>query len=320
MNEIRPPSAVLTPLDEDFAAAVIAGLSQAQKSLPCRYFYDARGSELFEEITELAEYYPTRTELAILRAHAGELAQRVAPGSVLVEFGSGSSRKTEVLLDAMPGLAAYVAIDVSVSALEGARERLEARYPGLCVITRVGDFRMALDLPAELAGAPRLGFFPGSTIGNLTRDEAVGLMGDMGRSLGAGARLVIGADLRKDVARLLAAYDDARGVTAAFNLNLLTRINRELGADFDLSGFAHEAFFDPNESRIEMRLVSLRAQQVHVLGRGFSFGAQERIHTENSHKYTVEDFEALARRAGWLPFALWRDPQHLFSVHELIAP
>ena len=320
MNEIRPPSAVLTPLDEDFAAAVIAGLSQAQKSLPCRYFYDARGSELFEEITELAEYYPTRTELAILRAHAGELAQRVAPGSVLVEFGSGSSRKTEVLLDAMPGLAAYVAIDVSVSALEGARERLEARYPGLCVITRVGDFRMALDLPAELAGAPRLGFFPGSTIGNLTRDEAVGLMGDMGRSLGAGARLVIGADLRKDVARLLAAYDDARGVTAAFNLNLLTRINRELGADFDLSGFAHEAFFDPNESRIEMRLVSLRAQQVHVLGRGFSFGAQERIHTENSHKYTVEDFEALARRAGWLPFALWRDPHHLFSVHELIAP
>ena len=320
MNEIRPPSAVLTPLDEDFAAAVIAGLSQAQKSLPCRYFYDARGSELFEEITELAEYYPTRTELAILRAHAGELAQRVAPGSVLVEFGSGSSRKTEVLLDAMPGLAAYVAIDVSVSALEGARERLEARYPGLCVITRVGDFRMPLDLPAELAGAPRLGFFPGSTIGNLTREEAVGLMGDMGRSLGAGARLVIGADLRKDVARLLAAYDDASGVTAAFNLNLLTRINRELGADFDLSGFAHEAFFDPDESRIEMRLVSLRAQEVHVLGRGFSFGAQERIHTENSHKYTVEDFEALARRAGWLPFALWRDPQHLFSVHELIAP
>jgi dimethylhistidine N-methyltransferase len=225
-----------------------------------------------------------------------------------------------VLLDAMPDLAAYVAIDVSDSALEGARARLEARYPGLCVITRVGDFRMPLDLPQELAGAPRLGFFPGSTIGNLTREEAVGLMGDMGRSLGAGARLVIGADLRKDEARLLAAYDDARGVTAAFNLNLLTRINRELGADFDLAAFAHEAFFDPVESRIEMRLVSLRAQDVRVLGRGFSFGAHERIHTENSHKYTVEDFEALARRAGWLPFALWRDPQHLFSVHELIAP
>ena len=320
MNDIQPPLAAVIPLDEEFAAAVIAGLSQAQKSLPCRYFYDARGSELFEEITELAEYYPTRTELAILRAHAAELAQRVAPGSVLVEFGSGSSRKTEVLLDAMPGLAAYVAIDVSESALEGARERLEARYPRLRVITRVGDFRMPLGLPEELAGAPRLGFFPGSTIGNLTREEAVGLMRDMGRSLGAGARLVIGADLRKDVARLLAAYDDARGVTAAFNLNLLTRINRELGADFDLAAFAHEAFFDPDESRIEMRLVSLRAQQVRVLGRGFSFGAQERIHTENSHKYTVEDFEALARRAGWLPFALWRDPQHLFSVHELIAP
>ncbi len=320
MNEVQSPPAAMTPLDEEFAAAVIAGLSRPQKSLPCRYFYDARGSELFEEITELDEYYPTRTELAILRAHVGELAQRVAPGSVLVEFGSGSSRKTEVLLDAMPDLAAYVAIDVSDSALEGARARLEARYSRLRVITRVGDFRMPLDLPQDLAGASRLGFFPGSTIGNLTREEAVGLMGDMGRSLGPGARLVIGADLRKDVARLLAAYDDARGVTAAFNLNLLTRINRELGADFDLASFAHEAFFDPDESRIEMRLVSLRAQDVRVLGRSFSFCAQERIHTENSHKYTVEDFEALARRAGWLPFALWRDPLHLFSVHELIAP
>ena len=320
MNEVQPPPAALAPLDEEFAAAVVDGLSQTHKSLPCRYFYDARGSELFEEITELDEYYPTRTELAILREHAGELAQRVAPGSVLVEFGSGSSRKTEILLDAIPDLGAYVAIDVSETALEGARERLAARYPALRVITRVGDFRMKLDLPEDLAQAPRLGFFPGSTIGNLVREEAVALMRDMAVSLGSQARLVIGADLRKDVARLLAAYDDARGVTAAFNLNLLTRINRELGADFDLSGFAHEAHFDSDESRIEMRLVSLRAQEAHVLGRCFSFGARERIHTENSHKYTVEDFLALARRAGWSPFALWRDPAHLFSVHELIAP
>jgi dimethylhistidine N-methyltransferase len=243
----------------------------------------------------------------------------VAPGGVLVEFGSGSSRKTEILLDAMPDLAAYVAIDVSESALEGARERLAARYPNLRVITRVGDFRMPLDLPTELADAPRLGFFPGSTIGNLVREEAVGLMRDMASTLGAQARLVIGVDLRKDVARLLAAYDDAKGVTAAFNLNLLTRINRELGADFDLSGFAHEAHFDPDESRIEMRLVSLWPQQVRILGRSFRFAPQERIHTENSHKYTVEDFLALARRAGWSPVALWRDPAHLFSVHELIA-
>jgi dimethylhistidine N-methyltransferase len=319
MNEVQPPQSALAPLDEEFAAAVIEGLSQAQKSLPCRYFYDARGSELFEEITDLDEYYPTRTELAILREHAGELARRVAPGGVLVEFGSGSSRKTEILLDAMPDLAAYVAIDVSESALEGARERLAARYPNLRVITRVGDFRMPLDLPTELADAPRLGFFPGSTIGNLVREEAVGLMRDMASTLGAQARLVIGVDLRKDVARLLAAYDDAKGVTAAFNLNLLTRINRELGADFDLSGFAHEAHFDPDESRIEMRLVSLWPQQVRILGRSFRFAPQERIHTENSHKYTVEDFLALARRAGWSPVALWRDPAHLFSVHELIA-
>ena len=319
MNEVQPPQSALAPLDEEFAAAVIEGLSQAHKSLPCRYFYDARGSALFEEITDLDEYYPTRTELAILREHAGELARRAAPGGVLVEFGSGSSRKTEILLDAMPELAAYVAIDVSESALEGARERLAARYPNLRVITRVGDFRMPLDLPTELADAPRLGFFPGSTIGNLVREEAVGLMRDMASTLGAQARLVIGVDLRKDVARLLAAYDDAKGVTAAFNLNLLTRINRELGADFDLSGFAHEAHFDPDESRIEMRLVSRWPQQVRILGRSFCFAPQERIHTENSHKYMVEDFLALARRAGWSPVALWRDPAHLFSVHELIA-
>ena len=182
MNGRRSLRAELAPLDEEFAAEVLAGLSREPKSLPCRYFYDARGSELFEEITELAEYYPTRAELAILRDHAGEIAARVAPGAVLVEFGSGSSRKTEILLDAMPGLAAYVAIDVSACALEGARSRLEARYPRLRVITRTGDFRMPLDLPAELAKAPRLGFFPGSTIGNLTREEAVGLMVDMRRA------------------------------------------------------------------------------------------------------------------------------------------
>ncbi len=320
MNGRRSLRAELAPLDEEFGAEVLAGLSREPKSLPCRYFYDARGSELFEEITELAEYYPTRAELAILRDHAGEIAARVAPGAVLVEFGSGSSRKTEILLDAMPGLAAYVAIDVSACALEGARSRLEARYPRLRVITRTGDFRMPLDLPAELAKAPRLGFFPGSTIGNLTREEAVGLMVDMRRALGKEPRLLIGADLRKDEALLLPAYNDARGVTAAFNLNLLARINRELGADFDLSGFRHEAIFDARQSRIEMRLVSLRGQEARVLGRRFVFAAQERIHTEYSHKYTVLDFQVLARRAGWSPVAVWRDAELLFSVHELIAP
>ena len=320
MNGRRSLRAELAPLDEEFGAEVLAGLSREPKSLPCRYFYDARGSELFEEITELAEYYPTRAELAILRDHAGEIAARVAPGAVLVEFGSGSSRKTEILLDAMPGLAAYVAIDVSACALEGARSRLEARYPRLRVITRTGDFRMPLDLPAELAKAPRLGFFPGSTIGNLTREEAVGLMVDMRRALGKEPRLLIGADLRKNEALLLPAYNDARGVTAAFNLNLLARINRELGADFDLSGFRHEAIFDARQSRIEMRLVSLRGQEARVLGRRFVFAAQERIHTEYSHKYTVLDFQVLARRAGWSPVAVWRDAELLFSVHELIAP
>ena len=321
MNEVP----VVSPkseanVDADFAAAVIAGLSQPARSLPCRYFYDARGSDLFEEITRLEEYYPTRTEIGILRARADALAARTPDGTVLVEFGSGSSRKTEILLDAMPGLAAYIAIDVSPAALTGARERLAGRYPTLHVITVEGDFRAQLDLPDELLRAPKLGFFPGSTIGNLTRMDAVGLLRDMAGTLGRGARLIIGADLRKDVPRLLAAYDDSRGVTAAFNLNLLARINRELGGDFLIEGFAHEAFFDPVESRIEMRLVSRRYQEVHILGHRFAFQEGERIHTENSHKYTIEDFRALAASAGWQSSAVWCDPEHLFSVHELEVP
>ena len=307
------------PIDTEFATAVLAGLSQGAKCLPCRYFYDARGSDLFEQITELDEYYPTRTEIGILHARVQEIAARTPRGAVLVEFGSGSSRKSEILLDAMPDLAAYVAIDVSAAALKGARERLATRYPDLRVLTVEGDFRAPLGLSDQLARAPKLGFFPGSTIGNLTREEAAGLLGDMATTLGHGARLVIGADLRKDVRRLLSAYDDARGVTAAFNLNLLVRINRELGGDFDLDGFAHEAFFDPMESRIEMRLVSRRAQTVHVLGQRFAFAECERIHTENSHKYTVEDFQSLARRAGWQGLAVWCDPEHLFRVHVLEA-
>ena len=184
----------------------------------------------------------------------------------------------------------------------------------------MGDFRVPLGLPAALAEAPKLGFFPGSTIGNLVREEAVGLLQDMRHTLGVCGRLVVGADLRKDVRRLLSAYDDAQGVTAAFNLNLLARINHELGGDFDLGGFVHEAYFDPVESRIEMRLVSRRAQEAHILGQRFSFREGEHIHTENSHKYTIEDFRALAASAGWQSSAVWCDPEHLFSVHELEVP
>jgi len=302
----------------EFAADVIAGLSQPRKSLSCRWLYDARGSALFEDITELPEYYPTRTETLILRAHADEIAARTKAGSILVEYGSGSSRKTEILLSAIQALAAYVPIDVSDAALEEAKERLAERMPGLRVFPVVGDFLAEIDLPKDLSQRPRLGFFPGSTIGNLTRGAAADLLRTMGERLGSSSRLVVGVDLIKDPALLVPAYDDAQGVTAAFNLNLLTRINRELDGDFDLAQFRHEAIWNADESRIEMHLLSLRAQRVHILDKTFEFDADERVHTENSHKYSPDDFTALTRRAGYRTLDRWTDEQKLFSVHDLV--
>ncbi len=311
-----------TSFDDDvsgFAADVLQGLDAAQKTLPCQYLYDARGSELFEAITDLPEYYPTRTEIGILEASVVDIVAETPSGSVLVEFGSGSSRKTEILLAALDKLAAYVPIDVSASALADARSRLAQRFPQLRVEPVIGDFRDPLVLPADLAVRPRMGFFPGSTIGNFRPGEAALLLGGMAAALGAGGRLIIGVDLRKATARLLPAYDDAAGVTAAFNKNLLTRANRELGADFDLDGFRHEARFNGTESRIEMHLVSERAQTVRLLGRSFAFRPGESIHTENSHKYTVDAFQALARGAGWIPRRVWMDAAGLFSVHEIVV-
>ncbi len=307
--------------DEDgsFAEATLAGLTASPKTLPCRFFYDARGSELFEQITAVPEYYPTRTEAAILERCAGAIAAETPRGAVLVEFGSGSSRKTEILLTALDALKAYVPIDVSPSALEEARERLSLRFPALDVHPVVGDFRADLALPADLEHRPRLGFFPGSTIGNFAPDEAADLLRGMAASLGETGRLVLGVDLRKDPARLIPAYNDASGVTAAFNLNLLTRANRELGADFDLGAFEHEAIFNAGKSRIEMHLVSKRPQTVSLLGRRFEFRRGESIHTENSHKYSIADFGDMARGAGWTPRRVWTDDQQLFSVHELVV-
>ncbi len=305
-------------VDRDFAAAVFEGLAAAPKSLPCRYLYDARGSDLFEQITAVEEYYPTRTETAILQARVSEIAARTAPGSVLVEFGSGSSKKTEILLERLQGLAAYAPIDVSESALEDARERLSRRFPSLRIAPILGDFADEPSLPNDLAGAPRLGFFPGSTIGNLTHESAVKLLRHMGRTLGTGSRLILGVDLKKDTRRLIEAYDDRRGVTAAFNLNLLIRINRELGGDFDVGFFRHQAVYNPDFGRMEMHLVSLRPQQAHILGRAFRFEADETIHTENSYKYSLEQFRALAARAGWRALDSWRDADNLFSVHDLV--
>jgi dimethylhistidine N-methyltransferase len=305
--------------DTDFASALIAGLSGRSKSIPCRFFYDAEGSRLFERITELPEYYPTRTEIGILRAHATEIASLAPRGAVLVEFGSGSSTKTEILLEAAPHLRAYVPIDISPTALEEARTRIEARFPNLSVSPLVGDFSHPLRLPRDLTRGPLVGFFPGSTIGNLTQKNAVALLASMRAILGDGSTLIIGADLRKHVRRLIAAYDDAEGVTAAFNLNILRRANRELGADFDLYAFGHLATYDVRHGRIDMHLVSRFDQTVTVLGRRFRFFEGERIHTEHSHKYDIDGFHTLVQQAGWLPGAVWTDPDRLFSVHVLAA-
>ena len=302
----------------DFGPAVIEGLSRPQKSLPCRFFYDARGSDLFEQITDVPEYYPTRTEAAILEACAGEIAAHTPPGSVLIEFGSGSSRKTEILIAALSSLAAYMPIDVSASALEDAVARLGLRFPMLRVLPLAGDFLARILLPHSLARRPRLGFFPGSTIGNFAPDDASDLLRGMARSLESGGRLIVGVDLRKDLRKLVPAYNDAAGITAQFNLNLLVRANRELHSNFDVDAFAHDAIFNDDESRIEMHLVSRKAQRVDVLGHSFDFAAGERIHTENSYKYSVEKFQALAQTAGWTPRRVWTDADALFSVHELV--
>jgi dimethylhistidine N-methyltransferase len=304
-------------VDSDFASALFDGLSAPAKSIPCRFLYDAAGSALFEKITALPEYYPTRTETEILRDRACEIACETPPGSVLIEFGSGSSLKTELLLAEMRDLYAYIPIDISDAALRGAQARIEERFPDLRVLPLRGDFAQPIPMPPDVVGRPRLGFFPGSTIGNLENPIAIKLLANMAQMLGENGRLVIGADLKKDERQLVSAYDDAAGVTAAFNLNLLKRANRELGADFDVGQFDHLAEYDSNRDRIEIFLVSQAEQTVEVLGRRFRFAAGERVHTEHSHKYDIEGFHALAARAGWRPVHVWTDEDRLFSVHTL---
>jgi dimethylhistidine N-methyltransferase len=302
----------------EFAEAVLKGLSAPRKRLPCQYFYDAEGSRLFEEITQLEEYYPTRTETAILRQNADAMARPSGRNAVLVEFGSGSSRKTELMLAALETPHAYVPVDVSDSALEDAARRLERRFPDLEVMPVHASFCDALRLPARVAGHRKLGFFPGSTIGNFDPPDAGRLLMHFARILGPGSRLIVGVDLDKDTRRLVPAYDDAQGVTARFNLNLLVRINRELGGEFDLARFQHRAIYDRHLKRIEMHLVSRARQSVRLLGRSFEFAAGETIHTENSYKYSVEQFRALAKGAGWRPAQVWMDARRDFSVHELV--
>jgi len=319
MRDTASSSTAAEQLDTDFASSLLTGLTAPQKSIPCRFLYDAAGSALFERITALPEYYPTRTETRILRERAAEIARDAAPGNVLIEFGSGSSTKTELLLAEMHELYAYVPVDISASALTDAQARIKKRFPQLRVLPVCGDFSQPLALPAAIEGKPRLGFFPGSTIGNLTDAAAIKLLANMADILGSGARLIIGADLKKDVRRLLRAYDDEEGVTAAFNLNLLKRANRELDADFDVGQFDHLAVYNEGKGRVELYLVSLADQTVNLSGERISFAAGERIHTEHSHKYDIEGFQVLAARAGWRPHEVWTDEEVLFSVHVLEA-
>ena len=299
---------------EDFRQAVLAGLGSLPRAIPAKFLYDARGSALFDAICEQPEYYPTRTETQILRACADDIARLAGPGCALVEYGSGSSVKTRLLLDAMSDLHAYVPIDISRQHLGATARRLREDYPWLRVEPVAADY-MALDaLPPEINGARRIGFFPGSTIGNLTPEEAVLFLRRARRLLRSDGALILGVDLKKDPQRLHDAYNDAAGVTAQFTLNLLRRMNRELEANFDLSAFAHEAFYNEAAGRIEIYVRSLRDQTVTVAGRRFTFAEGERVHTEYSYKYDDTDIAVLARRGGFSIAHTWADPDRLFAV------
>lgn len=301
----------------EFRSAVLEGLGRSPRAIPAKFLYDARGSSLFDAICELPEYYLTRTETAILADCAPDIARLAGPGCVLVEFGSGSSVKSRLLLEAMLDLEAYVPIDISRHHLDATAARLRRDYPKLRVEPVSADY-MALDaLPGTVNGARRIGFFPGSTIGNLTPQEATAFLRRARKLLRDDGALVLGVDLKKDAQRLHDAYNDAAGVTAAFTLNLLRRMNRELDADFDLAGFVHEAFYNPGEGRIEIFFRSLRDQSVTVAGTRFAFAAGDRVHTEYSYKYDDAGIAALARSGGFKIARTWTDPDRLFAVTYL---
>ena len=309
----------LAPEEESFRECVLEGLSRRDKGIPCRFLYDERGSALFEDICAQPEYYPTRTETAILADAAPEIAAFMGVGCRLIEFGSGASRKVRLLLASLDKPAAYVAIEISREALQHAADALAASFPGLPVVAVCADYMRPLELP-DLPGRDegrRLGFFPGSTIGNLDPAAAVGFLAGCRRVIGRDGAMLIGVDLKKDAARLNAAYNDAQGVTAAFSLNLLTRINRELEGDFSLDRFTHDASYNARAGKVEIFIRSEADQIVTVSGRRFRFARGERIHTEDSWKYTMREFQQLAMRAGYRPARSWTDSDELFGVHLL---
>jgi dimethylhistidine N-methyltransferase len=305
---------------DDVAGLALAGLTAPRKTLPPKLFYDAEGVRLFEAITRLPEYYLTRTERALLTGIAPEIVALVPQGAALVEYGASDEAKARLLLDAQgAAFAAYVPIDVATGALDALCQRLAVASPSLAVHPVSADFLQPLALPQSVQAMERFGFFPGSTIGNLDPEAARDFLREVRCTLGAGSWLIVGADVRKDASLLVPAYDDAAGVTAAFNLNLLRRLNREAGADFVLADFAHRALWNDVESRIEMHLVSRKHQSVHVGGVRIAFEAGETIHTENSYKHSVAALQSLARGAGWTPARCWTDAAGLFAIHALRA-
>jgi dimethylhistidine N-methyltransferase len=301
-----------------FAGDVIDNLSQRPKRLSPKYFYDATGSELFEQITLLPEYYPTRTELGILRDRASEIAAIIPEGAALVEFGAGATTKVRLLLEQC-AFGAYVPVDISGDFLKAQADALRKDFPALSIYPVAADFTAPFALPDEVKAMPKVGFFPGSTLGNFEPHEACAFLRSAREILGQGAQMVIGVDLEKDERVLYHAYNDAAGVTARFNLNVMVRINRELGGNFDTDAFMHRAIYNRDRHRIEMHLISKKAQTVRVLGRSFSFRAGESIHTESSYKYSLERFKALAQGSGWTPRESWTDAAGMFSVHALVA-
>ncbi len=308
------------PQLSSFEQEILAGLAASPKSLEPKFFYDVEGSRLFEQICEVPEYYPTRTEMAILETYADAIKKQVGDNAVLIEFGSGNSQKIRLLLDKlMPD--AYLAIEISREQLLVACAELSELYPHLPITAICADYSLPLDLPVieSAHDARRVAFFPGSTIGNFTPESALQFLTNIRQAVGANGGLLIGVDMKKDQEVLNAAYNDQAGVTAAFNLNLLRRINQELGADFDLVSFKHHAFYNEAMGRIEMHLVNQRKQRVRIKDRMFRFEEGESIHTENSYKYTVEEFRSLARQAGFGAGAVWVDRDQLFSVHYLDA-
>jgi dimethylhistidine N-methyltransferase len=302
-----------TLADPAFRADVLRGFEMRPRAIPARWFYDRRGSELFEAITDLPEYYPTRTETAILRRIAPDVAALAGPGRAVVEFGSGSSMKTPLVLAAVEP-SAYVPIDISGDFLRESSAVLAGAFPGLPVLPVEGDFMKPIALPAQITDAPKLGFFPGSTIGNMVPQSSVDLLRAMRASLGEGALLLIGMDRIKDATVLTAAYDDAAGVTAAFNLNLLERINRELDGTVPVDHFRHVARWNDDRARIEMHLEAQADVDFTIAGRAFAMAAGETIHTENSHKYGPRDARILLRSGGWTPIAEWTDEDDRFAV------